>query len=98
MQVDRSIRVGGWVKTGREAGAGSFAFLEVSDGTCAEHLQVGGAACLSSEQHHACSVAEQPHPLIISRPLYSPAQSFEGSCMQGAHLLLYLHMLLPSLI
>lgn len=38
--VDRSIRVGGWVKTGREAGAGSFAFLEVSDGTSAEHLQV----------------------------------------------------------
>jgi hypothetical protein len=36
----RTIRVGGWVKTGREAGAGAFAFLEVNDGSCFANLQV----------------------------------------------------------
>ncbi|OWM70315.1 hypothetical protein CDL15_Pgr027217 [Punica granatum] len=34
------VRVGGWVKTGRKQGGGSFAFLEVSDGTCPANLQV----------------------------------------------------------
>lgn len=38
--VGRTIRVGGWVKTGREAGAGAFAFLEVNDGSCFANLQV----------------------------------------------------------
>ncbi|KAK4746795.1 hypothetical protein SAY87_025832 [Trapa incisa] len=36
----QQVRVGGWVKTGRKQGGGSFAFLEVSDGTCPENLQV----------------------------------------------------------
>lgn len=40
LQVDRDLRVGGWIKTGREAGGGSFAFLEVNDGSCLQHLQV----------------------------------------------------------
>ncbi|KAJ4966132.1 hypothetical protein NE237_017981 [Protea cynaroides] len=34
------IRVGGWVKTGREQGKGSFAFLELNDGSCPANLQV----------------------------------------------------------
>ncbi|KIZ00208.1 asparaginyl-tRNA synthetase [Monoraphidium neglectum] len=34
------LRVGGWVKTGREAGAGAFAFLEVNDGSSFDSLQV----------------------------------------------------------
>ncbi|KAI8475840.1 MAG: hypothetical protein J3K34DRAFT_16650 [Monoraphidium minutum] len=34
------LRVGGWVKTGREAGAGAFCFLEVNDGSCFDSLQV----------------------------------------------------------
>ncbi|KAK9099165.1 hypothetical protein Syun_026210 [Stephania yunnanensis] len=34
------VRVGGWVKTGREQGRGTFAFLEVNDGSCAANLQV----------------------------------------------------------
>jgi asparaginyl-tRNA synthetase len=38
--VGATIRVGGWVKTGREAGAGAFCFLEVNDGSCFESLQV----------------------------------------------------------
>ena len=38
--VNRTVRVGGWVKTGREAGAGAFAFLEVNDGSCFENLQI----------------------------------------------------------
>ncbi|GAY50418.1 hypothetical protein CUMW_126490 [Citrus unshiu] len=36
----RQVRVGGWVKTGREQGKGSFAFLEVNDGSCPANLQV----------------------------------------------------------
>ena len=40
-QIGRTLRVGGWVKTGREAGAGAFAFLEVNDGSSFESLQVG---------------------------------------------------------
>ncbi|KAJ8635981.1 hypothetical protein MRB53_010248 [Persea americana] len=34
------VSVGGWVKTGREQGKGSFAFLEVNDGSCPSNLQV----------------------------------------------------------
>ncbi|CAI0543719.1 unnamed protein product, partial [Linum tenue] len=34
------IRVLGWVKTGREQGKGTFAFLEVNDGSCPANLQV----------------------------------------------------------
>ena len=40
-QVGKTIRVGGWVKTGREAGAGAFAFLEVNDGSCFANIQAG---------------------------------------------------------
>lgn len=42
-QVGQTLRVGGWVKTGREAGAGAFAFLEVNDGSCFGNLQVRGS-------------------------------------------------------
>ncbi|PSS01950.1 Asparagine--tRNA ligase [Actinidia chinensis var. chinensis] len=35
-----TVRVGGWVKTGREQGKGSFAFLELNDGSCPANLQV----------------------------------------------------------
>ncbi|MCL7022178.1 hypothetical protein MKW94_015942, partial [Papaver nudicaule] len=34
------IKVGGWVKTGREQGKGAFAFLELNDGSCPGNLQV----------------------------------------------------------
>lgn len=34
------MRVGGWVKTGRIAGGGDFAFLEVNDGSTFANLQV----------------------------------------------------------
>lgn len=40
VQIDQDVRIGGWVKTGREAGGGSFAFLEVNDGSCLANLQV----------------------------------------------------------
>ncbi|KAL3643556.1 hypothetical protein CASFOL_014371 [Castilleja foliolosa] len=36
----QKVRIGGWVKTGREADKGSFAFLEVNDGSCPGNLQV----------------------------------------------------------
>jgi len=38
--IGKTLRVGGWIKTGREAGAGAFAFLEVNDGSCFESIQV----------------------------------------------------------
>eukprot|EP00899_Mesostigma_viride_P022736 jgi/Mesvir1/3647/Mv14942-RA.2 len=38
--VDKTVVVGGWVKTGREQGKGAFAFLEVNDGSCPTNLQV----------------------------------------------------------
>ncbi|XP_038712248.1 asparagine--tRNA ligase, cytoplasmic 1-like [Tripterygium wilfordii] len=34
------VRVGGWVKTGREQGKNTFAFLELNDGSCPANLQV----------------------------------------------------------
>ena len=36
----QNVKVGGWVKTGREQGKGSFAFLELNDGSCPANLQV----------------------------------------------------------
>ncbi|KAF8393480.1 hypothetical protein HHK36_021724 [Tetracentron sinense] len=36
----QKVTVGGWVKTGREQGKGSFAFLELNDGSCPANLQV----------------------------------------------------------
>ncbi|GJN05242.1 hypothetical protein PR202_ga22855 [Eleusine coracana subsp. coracana] len=39
-RAGESVVVGGWVRTGREQGKGSFAFLELSDGSCAAALQV----------------------------------------------------------
>lgn len=36
----QKVRIGGWVKTGREANKGKFAFLEVNDGSCPGNLQV----------------------------------------------------------
>lgn len=40
LQAGRTLRVGGWVKTGREAGGGAWVFLELNDGSCFENLQV----------------------------------------------------------
>ncbi|GAB4852717.1 Asparagine--tRNA ligase, cytoplasmic 1 [Ancistrocladus abbreviatus] len=36
----QTVTVGGWVKTGREQGKGTFAFLELNDGSCPANLQV----------------------------------------------------------
>eukprot|EP00803_Ostreobium_quekettii_P008935 evm.model.scf_3663.1 EVM.evm.TU.scf_3663.1 scf_3663:2252-10430(+) len=38
--VGKLVRIGGWVKTGRDAGAGAWCFLEVNDGSCFNNLQV----------------------------------------------------------
>lgn len=40
VQVGQTIRIGGWVKTGRGAGGGEWVFLEVNDGTCFDSMQV----------------------------------------------------------
>lgn len=57
MQAGKTLRVGGWVKTGREAGAGAFAFLEVNDGSCFESLQVSFVALVSCV-HSLCNTAQ----------------------------------------
>lgn len=36
----QTVRIGGWVKTGRKQDKGAFAFLEVNDGSCPANLQV----------------------------------------------------------
>ncbi|OMO65929.1 Aminoacyl-tRNA synthetase, class II (D/K/N) [Corchorus olitorius] len=36
----KRVRAGGWVKTGREQGKGTLAFLELNDGSCPASLQV----------------------------------------------------------
>ncbi|XP_021866009.1 asparagine--tRNA ligase, cytoplasmic 1 [Spinacia oleracea] len=36
----QTVVIGGWVRTGREQGKGAFAFLELTDGSCAANLQV----------------------------------------------------------
>jgi len=38
--VGQELVVGGWVKTGRAAGAGEWCFVELNDGTCFDSLQV----------------------------------------------------------
>ena len=38
--IGQEITVGGWVRTGREANKGAFAFLALSDGSCSGTLQV----------------------------------------------------------
>lgn len=38
--MGQTLTIGGWVKTGREAGGGKWIFLEVNDGTSFQSLQV----------------------------------------------------------
>jgi len=38
-QVGQTLRVGGWVKTGRAANKDAFAFLELNDGSTPVNLQ-----------------------------------------------------------
>ena len=47
VQAGRTLTVGGWVKTGREAGGGKWIFLEINDGTSFQSLQAG-------PPHHRC--------------------------------------------
>ncbi|KAI7745009.1 hypothetical protein M8C21_005257 [Ambrosia artemisiifolia] len=36
----QTLKVGGWVKKGREQGKGTFAFIELNDGSCQANLQL----------------------------------------------------------
>ena len=40
LQIGQTLRVGGWVKTGRTANKDEFAFLELNDGSTGTNLQV----------------------------------------------------------
>jgi hypothetical protein len=55
IQVGRTLTVGGWVKTGREAGAGAFAFLEVNDGSCFDSIQVSSDSQMHTYSTSRCS-------------------------------------------
>lgn len=46
--VGATVVVGGWVKSGRETGKTSFAFLEMSDGSCPPNVQARVPLCLRS--------------------------------------------------
>lgn len=70
MQVDRDVRIGGWIKTGREAGGGSFAFLEVNDGSCLTNLQV-----------HPHLPAPFAAALLASISLSSDLYSIQPACL-----------------
>ena len=52
MQVGQTLRIGGWVKTGREAGGGAWVFLEVNDGSCFQSLQVPYKSLLGAIYPH----------------------------------------------
>lgn len=58
--VGRTIRIGGWVKTGRDAGAGAWCFLEVNDGSCFSNLQ-----CLVTKEV-AAEASSAPPPFLPS--------------------------------
>lgn len=45
--IGREILVGGWVRTRREAGSGTFAFLSLFDGTTPDQLQIVVDKCIS---------------------------------------------------
>ncbi len=38
--INKTIKIGGWVRTIRVQGGGAFAFVEINDGSCVKHLQV----------------------------------------------------------
>ncbi|KAL8160827.1 hypothetical protein V2J09_012316 [Rumex salicifolius] len=58
----QKVLVGGWVKTGREQGKGSFAFLELNDGSCPANLQVmidASVAPLAGLVHTGTSISAE---------------------------------------
>ena len=73
-QVGRTLRVGGWVKTGRTAGGGDFAFLELNDGSTFANLQVRGvtsaAMCTSCsyEYQRFCTFGHSRPSIPASSP------------------------------
>lgn len=75
-QAGRTLRVGGWVKTGREAGAGAFGFLEVNDGSMFDSLQVrlkretarGGAFLGGGAAAGIPSACQRPAPPPLAAP------------------------------
>ncbi|KAJ9183857.1 hypothetical protein P3X46_007662 [Hevea brasiliensis] len=71
------VRIGGWVKTGREQGKGSFAFLEVNDGSCPANLQViveKEVADLSSLVHTGACVSVEG---VLKEPPEGTKQKIE---------------------
>ena len=69
LQVDRDVRVGGWIKTGREAGGGSFAFLEVNDGSCLTNLQVHS---ILPQHGNSLQLFTSPEALLSTLLCYLP--------------------------
>jgi len=62
--VGSTLRVGGWVKTGRTANKDEFAFLELNDGSCPTNLQARGRR--GSPRAPRAAVRRPPH--TIPRP------------------------------
>ena len=68
--VGSTLRVGGWVKTGRTANKDEFAFLELNDGSCPTNLQARGGGACSPARAPPTSAVRPPH---LIRPPGSPA-------------------------
>lgn len=66
----RSVAVGGWVKTGREAGKGAFAFLEISDGSCAKTLQ----CVVAAEIYPLASLSKTGSCVVLKGELVKPPE------------------------
>jgi asparaginyl-tRNA synthetase len=64
------VVVGGWVRTGREQGKGSFAFLELSDGSCAAALQV----IVDSAVHPLARLTATGTSVLIEGQIKEPPQ------------------------
>lgn len=62
-----TLRVGGWVKTGRTANKDAFAFLELNDGSCATNLQARQppAALRSSRRSILFHPSEPEHTQVL---------------------------------
>ncbi|KAL7096813.1 hypothetical protein ACP275_10G103400 [Erythranthe tilingii] len=66
----QKVRIGGWVKTGREADKGRFAFLEINDGSCAGNLQV----IVKSELYKLSDVVQTGTCVHVEGLLKSPPE------------------------
>ena len=87
---DKEVVVGGWVKTGREQGKGSFAFLELNDGSCATNLQCIVDKAIAEQSGKSLSDAAKTGACVVLRGFIvalppQAKQSVEVKCLEVLH-------------